>query len=103
LISALLLVAVSAALPQVLHWCQRQRVDQLSIHYVAVPGTGAGKSTLIKILTAELKPQEGTVTRHPNLRVAYVAQHAFHHLEVGPPAYILTRRQGLVGFMRKNK
>ena len=34
-----------------------------------------------QILTAELKPQEGKVDRHPNLRVAYVAQHAFHHLE----------------------
>ena len=35
----------------------------------------------LQILTAELKPQEGKVDRHPNLRVAYVAQHAFHHLE----------------------
>jgi len=42
---------------------------------------GAGKSTMIKILTGELIPDEGEITRHPNLRVAYVAQHAFHHLE----------------------
>jgi elongation factor 3 len=49
---------------------------------VAVIGpNGAGKSTIIKILTGELKPAEGTVWRHPNMRVAYVAQHAFHHLE----------------------
>jgi elongation factor 3 len=26
-------------------------------------------------------PQDGTVWKHPNLRVGYVAQHAFHHLE----------------------
>ena len=49
---------------------------------VAVIGpNGAGKSTIIKILTGELKADEGTVWRHPNTRVAYVAQHAFHHLE----------------------
>ncbi|KAK9829689.1 hypothetical protein WJX72_007361 [[Myrmecia] bisecta] len=49
---------------------------------VAVLGVnGAGKSTLIKLLTSELEAQEGTVWKHPNLRVAYVAQHAFHHVE----------------------
>ncbi len=31
-------------------------------------------------------PQDGVVWKHPNLRVAYVAQHAFHHVElVRPP------------------
>jgi len=49
---------------------------------VAVIGpNGAGKSTIIKILTGELVADEGSVYRHPNMRVAYVAQHAFHHLE----------------------
>merc|ERR1719359_1091596 len=42
---------------------------------------GAGKSTMIKILTGELVPQTGTVWKHPSARVAYVAQHAFHHIE----------------------
>jgi ATPase subunit of ABC transporter with duplicated ATPase domains len=42
---------------------------------------GAGKSTLIKLLTGEMQPQEGAVWKHPNTRLAYVAQHAFHHLE----------------------
>ncbi|KAN0062018.1 [NU+] prion formation protein 1 [Thecaphora frezii] len=42
---------------------------------------GAGKSTLIKILTGEMVPQEGKVEKHPNLRIAMMAQHAFHHLE----------------------
>lgn len=37
--------------------------------------------TLIKIITGEHKASTGTVWRHPNLRMAYVAQHAFHHLE----------------------
>ena len=50
---------------------------------VAVLGVnGAGKSTLIKVMTGEHKPDTGSqVWRHPNLRLAYVAQHAFHHLE----------------------
>jgi elongation factor 3 len=42
---------------------------------------GAGKSTLIKVLTGELEASAGSVWKHPNLRVAYVAQHAFHHIE----------------------
>jgi len=42
---------------------------------------GAGKSTMIKLLTGELIPQTGEVWKHPNARVAYVAQHAFHHIE----------------------
>eukprot|EP01066_Platyproteum_vivax_P014734 Platyproteum_vivax@DN6589_c0_g1_i1.p1 len=46
-----------------------------------VGANGAGKSTCIKILTGELVPCEGNVWKHPNLRVAYVAQHAFHHIE----------------------
>lgn len=42
---------------------------------------GAGKSTMIKLLTGELEAESGLVWKHPNLRVAYVAQHAFHHIE----------------------
>lgn len=38
------------------------------------------------------------VDRHPNLRLAYVAQHAFHHLEesldISPVRYILRRYLG---------
>merc|ERR1712110_728774 len=49
---------------------------------VAVVGAnGAGKSTAIKLLIGELKPEQGKITRHQNMRLAYVAQHAFHHLE----------------------
>ena len=33
------------------------------------------------IAAGEMEPVEGIVWRHPNLRVAYVAQHAFHHIE----------------------
>lgn len=42
---------------------------------------GAGKSTMVKLLTGELLPDSGTCWKHPNMRVAYVAQHAFHHIE----------------------
>merc|ERR1712076_167748 len=49
---------------------------------VAASGAnGAGKSTAIKLLIGELKPEQGKITRHQNMRLAYVAQHAFHHLE----------------------
>lgn len=48
---------------------------------VAVLGpNGAGKSTLIKLLTGELVPQKGKVEKHPNLRIGYIAQNAFHHV-----------------------
>lgn len=53
----------------------------LSSRVACLGANGAGKSTLIKMLTGEVEPQEGEVWKHPNLRVAYVAQHAFHHLE----------------------
>jgi len=66
---------------------------------VAVVGAnGAGKSTAIKLLIGELKAERGTIWRHPNMRLAYVAQHAFHHLEKHqdktPVDYILWRFAG---------
>lgn len=36
---------------------------------------------MIKVLTGELVADNGDVYKHPNARVAYVAQHAFHHIE----------------------
>merc|ERR1719329_710052 len=66
---------------------------------VAVVGAnGAGKSTAIKLLIGELKSESGVIWRHPNMRLAYVAQHAFHHLEKHldktPVDYILWRFAG---------
>jgi len=66
---------------------------------VAVVGAnGAGKSTAIKLLIGELKPEGGAIWRHQNMRLAYVAQHAFHHLEKHadktPVEYILWRFAG---------
>ncbi|GLC54208.1 hypothetical protein PLESTB_000835000 [Pleodorina starrii] len=63
---------------------------------VAILGpNGAGKSTLIKLMTGELKPDVGTVSKHVNVRVAYVSQHALHHLEdhldMTPNQYIRKR------------
>lgn len=53
----------------------------LSSRVAVIGPNGAGKSTMIKLLTGELEAIEGVVWKHPNLRVAYVAQHAFHHVE----------------------
>ncbi|KAI9481389.1 MAG: P-loop containing nucleoside triphosphate hydrolase protein [Benjaminiella poitrasii] len=52
----------------------------LSSRVAVIGPNGAGKSTMIKLLTGELIPQTGAVWRHPALRIGYVAQHAFHHL-----------------------
>jgi elongation factor 3 len=54
---------------------------------IAVTGrNGAGKSTLVKMLVQETEPDPGQhpeqeVWKHRNLRIAYVAQHSFHHVE----------------------
>jgi len=66
---------------------------------VAVIGpNGAGKSTAIKLLIGELEPTSGKVSKHASLRLAYVAQHAFQHLEKHikktPTGYILWRFAG---------
>jgi elongation factor 3 len=53
----------------------------LSSRVACIGENGAGKSTMIKLLVGEIEPQEGDVWKHPNARVAYVAQHAFHHIE----------------------
>jgi len=55
----------------------------LSTRAACIGANGAGKSTMIKLLTGELSPDPGSgeVWKHPNARVAYVAQHAFHHIE----------------------
>lgn len=65
---------------------------------IAVIGpNGAGKSTLINVLTGELIPTSGEVYTHENIRIAYIKQHAFahidHHLEKTPSEYIQWRFQ----------
>jgi len=66
---------------------------------VAVIGAnGAGKSTAIKVLVGEAIPQQGSIWKAPGMRLAYVAQHAFHHLEQHmvetPVQYIMWRFAG---------
>ena len=53
----------------------------LSSRVACIGENGAGKSTMIKLLVGEREPQQGDMWKHPNARVAYVAQHAFHHIE----------------------
>jgi elongation factor 3 len=59
---------------------------------------GAGKSTLIKLLLGEIEPNQGTIERHPNVCIGYIAQHAFHHiedhLEKTPIEYVMWRYRG---------
>ncbi|KAH0551368.1 translational elongation factor EF-1 alpha [Trichoglossum hirsutum] len=65
---------------------------------IAVIGpNGAGKSTLVNVLTGELIPTSGDVYIHENIRIAYIKQHAFahidHHLDKTPSEYIQWRFQ----------
>ncbi|CAI7651798.1 unnamed protein product [Penicillium manginii] len=65
---------------------------------IAVIGAnGAGKSTLVNVLTGELIPTAGDVYQHENIRIAYIKQHAFahidHHLSSTPSEYIQWRFQ----------
>ena len=63
---------------------------------VAIVGAnGAGKTTLMKNIVGELEPTGGSIWKHHNLRIAYIAQHSMHHLqehlEMSPKEYIQTR------------
>jgi len=56
------------------------QVSQMS--RVAIVGpNGAGKSTMIKCLLGELRPTSGSIWKMSGSRVAYMSQHAFHHIE----------------------
>jgi len=80
----------------------------LASRIAVVGANGAGKSTLIKLMVGELDPVKDSLElpgydkaefyKHPNLRVAYVAQHAFHHveqhMEKSPVEYIEWRFHG---------
>jgi len=74
-------------------------LDCSRISRVGVIGAnGAGKSTAIKILIGELKTTQGEIYKHPGMRIAYIAQHAFYHLEKHinktPTQYIMWRFAG---------
>ncbi|KAK4215347.1 elongation factor 3 [Rhypophila decipiens] len=65
---------------------------------IAVIGpNGAGKSTLINVLCGELIPTAGEIYQHENIRIAYIKQHAFahidNHLDKTPSEYIQWRFQ----------
>ena len=56
----------------------------LSSRVVVLGENGAGKTTLLKMIVGETVPSNMsncTYYIHQNLRIAYVAQHAFHHVE----------------------
>lgn len=54
----------------------------LSSRVAIIGANGAGKSTMIKLLTGENIPQSGKVEKHPNLRIGYIKQHALEHVEM---------------------
>lgn len=68
--------------------CENYQVKNVNViasmaSRVAIVGAnGAGKSTMIKVLVGENPPTKGKRWVHPEMRFAYVAQHAFHHIEM---------------------
>ena len=69
----------------------------LSSRIAVIGPNGAGKSTLVNVLTGELIPTSGDIYQHENIRIAYIKQHAFahidHHLDKTPSEYIQWRFQ----------
>jgi len=69
----------------------------LSSRIAVIGPNGAGKSTLVNVLTGELIPTGGDIYTHENIRIAYIKQHAFshidHHLDLTPSEYIQWRFQ----------
>ena len=67
----------------------------LSSRVAIVGANGAGKTTLLKNIVGELEPGSGSIWKHHNLRVSYIAQHSMHHLEsnvdMPPKEYIQNR------------
>ncbi|QSZ30932.1 hypothetical protein DSL72_000491 [Monilinia vaccinii-corymbosi] len=61
-----------------------ENVD-LTIHMgdrIGIVGlNGSGKSTLLSLLTETAKPTQGTLTKHPRLRLAYYSQHSVEDLQ----------------------
>jgi len=56
----------------------------LSSRVCLIGANGAGKTTLVKMIVGDTQPSNPTECRlfiHHNLRVAYVSQHAFYHVE----------------------
>ncbi|OAA67932.1 elongation factor 3 [Niveomyces insectorum RCEF 264] len=67
----------------------------LSSRIAVIGPNGAGKSTLVNVLTGELIPTGGDIYQHENIRIAYIKQHAFahidNHLDKTPSEYIQWR------------
>ena len=70
----------------------------LSSRVCLVGANGAGKTTLVRMIVGDTQPSNSSECRffiHHNLRIAYVSQHAFYHVEQhvenSPASYIQWR------------
>ncbi|KAI8911932.1 hypothetical protein PhCBS80983_g03243 [Powellomyces hirtus] len=54
---------------------------------------GAGKSTLLKLMSGELSPTDGTIQRHPHLKIGKYSQHSADQLDLDVSAIDYLRRK----------
>ncbi|KAJ3154496.1 hypothetical protein HDU86_004625 [Geranomyces michiganensis] len=54
---------------------------------------GAGKSTLLKLMSGELSPTDGTIQRHPHLKIGKYSQHSADQLDLEASAIDYLRRK----------
>jgi elongation factor 3 len=75
---------VSYTYPKSRHPALKGISCQLSLSSrVSISGrNGAGKSSLVKLMTEEMVPTSGQVEAHPNLRIGYIKQDSLEHVEM---------------------
>merc|ERR1711966_566546 len=66
---------------------------------------GAGKSTLLKLITGELTAVEGTVNRHPHVRIGKFHQHSIEVLDgtKTPLEFFMSRYPNTPEFKREQE
>lgn len=73
-----------------------RRIDQvidMDDRIALMGANGNGKSTLTKLLSGALTAMEGTIKRHPKLRVGYFSQHQAEELDLSSTPYFAMREK----------
>ena len=73
--------------------------DRISL----VGANGSGKSSLLKIITGELLPEEGTVQRQKNISIGYLPQELIYHTEKSLLDEALSALTDIIDLQNKEK